>query len=289
MRPARLAAPLKNIKHLLRVGPLSMSSPGVMGILNVTPDSFSDGGRFIGIDAACSQADAMVAAGAAIIDIGGESTRPGAAAVSEAEELDRVIPIIEALRGSSDLPISIDTSKPVVMREAVAAGAAMVNDVLALREPGAIAAVAELGVPVCLMHMQGTPRTMQKHPHYDDVATEVAVFLEERVAECVAGGVERAAILIDPGFGFGKSHDHNVQLLANLGQLQKLELPILVGLSRKSTLGHLTGREVGDRLAASLAAAVIAALQGAQIVRAHDVRETVDALRVVSAVMDTRQ
>ena len=257
-----------------------------MGILNVTPDSFSDGGRFGDLDAALRQAEMLAADGAAIIDVGGESTRPGAEAVDAACELDRVIPVIEAVRGAVDLPVSVDTSKAAVMREAVAAGAGMINDVLALREPGALDAAAELGVPVCLMHMQGRPRTMQRKPEYDDVTAEVAAFLEGRVAACVEAGIARESLLVDPGFGFGKSHAHNVELLANLRQLQALGLPVLVGLSRKSTLGELTGRGVDDRLPASVAAAVIAVMRGARIVRAHDVRETVDALRIVSAVLE---
>ncbi len=257
-----------------------------MGILNVTPDSFSDGGQFVDIDTARRQVERMAKDGAAIIDIGGESTRPGADDVSEEQELDRVIPVIEALRDTTALPISIDTSKPGVMREAVVAGAAIINDILALQEPGAIETVVELGVPVCLMHMQGRPRTMQESPHYDDVALDVRDFLADRVSKCIAAGIAREKIIIDPGFGFGKTHAHNVELLANLRQLQDLEFPVLVGLSRKSTLGELTGRDVFDRLPGSIAAAVVAVMKGAQIVRVHDVRETVDALKVVGAVME---
>jgi dihydropteroate synthase len=257
-----------------------------MGILNVTPDSFSDGGRFVDMDAARRQAEAMAEAGAAIIDIGGESTRPGADDVAEAEELDRVIPVIEAIRTTTGLPISVDTSKAGVMRAAVAAGAAMINDVIALKGPGAIVAAAELKVPVCLMHMQGSPRTMQHDPKYDDVATDVADFLRARVAACVAAGIDRELIVVDPGFGFGKTHAHNIELLANLRQLLDLGLPLLVGLSRKSTLGEITGREVSARMPASIAAATIAVMNGAQIVRAHDVRETVDAVKVAHAVME---
>jgi len=257
-----------------------------MGILNMTPDSFSDGGKFDTLDKARRQAEAMVADGAAIIDIGGESTRPGAGEVAAPQELDRVIPIIESLRDSVGVPLSIDTSKAAVMREAVAAGAAMINDVLALQEPHALAAAAELGVSVCLMHMQGRPRTMQKDPDYNDVAAEVAAFLVGRMDACVEAGMDRDRIILDPGFGFGKSTAHNVELLANLRQLQSLELPVLVGLSRKSTLGALTGREVEQRMPASISAAVIAVMHGAQIVRAHDVRATVDALKVASAVME---
>jgi dihydropteroate synthase len=259
-----------------------------MGILNVTPDSFSDGGQFDDIDTARRHAEQLAADGAAIIDIGGESTRPGADDISESRELDRVIPVIEALRDAVELPLSIDTSKATVMREAIAAGAAMINDVLALQEPGALEAAVDLGAPVCLMHMQGRPRTMQANPEYDDVTGDVTAFLGDRVAACIEAGISRKKIVIDPGFGFGKTHTQNVELLANLRQLQDLGLPVLVGLSRKSTLGDLTGRDVNERMPGSISAAVIAVMNGAQIVRAHDVRETVDALKVVSAVLEDR-
>jgi dihydropteroate synthase len=257
-----------------------------MGVLNVTPDSFSDGGRFVEMDAARRQAEAMAEAGAGIIDIGGESTRPGADDISEANELDRVIPVIEAIRATTGLPISVDTSKAGVMRAAVAAGAAMINDVIALQGPGALEAAAELEVPVCLMHMQGSPRTMQHDPQYDDVTADVSKFLRARVAACVAAGISQEMIVVDPGFGFGKTHAHNIELLGNLRQLLDLGLPILVGLSRKSTLGEITGREVSARMPASIAAATIAVLNGAQIIRAHDVAETVDAINVAHAVME---
>ena len=259
-----------------------------MGVLNVTPDSFSDGGHFAGLDAARRHAEAMLKDGASIIDVGGESTRPGAAEVSVSEELDRVIPVIRALRDSVDLPISVDTSKAIVMREAAEAGAALINDVMALQEVGALQAAADLEIPVCLMHMQGRPRTMQKNPDYDDVTADVMDFLSDRASKCVEAGVARDRIMIDPGFGFGKTHEHNVELLANLRQLQDLELPVLVGLSRKSTLGELTGRDIDDRLSGSISAAVIAVMNGARIVRAHDVRETVDALRVARAVLEAK-
>jgi dihydropteroate synthase len=271
---------------MLTLGALQFDVPAVMGILNVTPDSFSDGGRFAGRDAALEQAVAMARDGAAIIDVGGESTRPGAADVSEQEELDRVIPVIEAVAAAVDVPVSIDTSKPAVMRAAVAAGAAMINDIRALREAGALRAAAELGVPVCLMHMQGQPRTMQQQPAYADVVSEVAEFLAGRVRACVAAGLAEDRIIVDPGFGFGKAARHNIELLANLRQLRSVGRPILVGLSRKATLGELTGRDVGERVPASIAAAVIAVVEGAQFVRVHDVRETVDALRVAAAVME---
>ena len=289
MLQARLADPQQSTKQLLRIGALKFACPAVMGILNVTPDSFSDGDRFSDIDAARRQAERMAADGAAIIDVGGESTRPGADDVSEAAELDRVIPVIEAIRDTVDLPVSIDTSKAGVMRAAVAAGAAMINDVLALQEDGALSAAASLRVPVCLMHMQGRPRTMQTSPHYEDVVADVTAFLADRGSDCREAGIDEALIVVDPGFGFGKTRAHNVELLANLRQLQNLGRPVLVGLSRKSTLGELTGRKVDDRLAASISAAVIAAMHGAQILRVHDVRETVDALRVAGAVMEASE
>jgi len=267
---------------------LNSATPSVMGILNVTPDSFSDGGRFVHRDAAMRQVRAILHDGADIIDIGGESTRPGAKAVSVADEIARVVPVIEAIREMSDVPISVDTSKAEVMRAAIGAGADMVNDVRALQDEGALAAAAALQKPVCLMHMQGQPRTMQENPSYEDVTAEVGEFLQQRIAACVAAGLPEDLIVVDPGFGFGKSHAHNVELLANLRQLQALKRPILVGLSRKSTLGALTGRDTDDRVAASVAAAVLAVERGARIVRAHDVAETVDALKITAAVTNTR-
>jgi len=257
-----------------------------MGILNVTPDSFSDGGRFDNPHIALRQAAMMAEGGAAIIDIGGESTRPGSKSVGVQEELDRVIPIIEGIQTVTDVPISVDTSKPQLMREAVAAGASMINDVRALQAMGALAAAADLQVPVCLMHMSGQPGTMQDNPHYDDVVTEVATFLAERVEACVAAGLGEDLIVVDPGFGFGKTHRHNVELLANLRQLRVSDRPVLVGVSRKSTLGELTGRKTGERMPASVAAAVVAVMQGAEIIRAHDVLATVDALKVAQAVLE---
>ncbi len=255
-----------------------------MGILNVTPDSFSDGGRFNEVDAALLQAERMVAEGAAIIDVGGESTRPGAGQVDSDAEIRRVVPVIESLRHSSDCLISVDTSKPEVMAAAVGAGAGMINDVRALSEPGALDMAARLGVPVCLMHMQGQPDTMQREPHYDDVVADVLNFLAERVTACEEAGLARELLVIDPGFGFGKTVDHNVELLARLGEFTALGLPILVGLSRKSTLGALTGRDVDDRLAGSVAATAIACLNGADILRVHDVAESRDAARIAAAV-----
>jgi len=271
---------------MLTIGTLAFELPAVMGVLNVTPDSFSDGGRFTGRDAALRQAEAMARDGAAIIDVGGESTRPGAADVTEQEELDRVIPVVEAVVSAVDLPVSIDTSKAAVMRGAASAGAAMINDIRALRGDGALAAAVELQRPVCLMHMQGQPRTMQQAPDYADVVADVGNFLADRLRACVAAGLAEDLLIVDPGFGFGKTPRHNVELLANLRQLRSLGRPILVGLSRKSTLGALTGRDVDKRMPASIAAAVIAIIQGAHIVRAHDVGETVDALRVAAAVID---
>ncbi|MDX2412778.1 MAG: dihydropteroate synthase [Woeseiaceae bacterium] len=257
-----------------------------MGVLNVTPDSFSDGGRYSTVDVALRHAQQMAEQGAAIIDVGGESTRPGARAVNEQEELDRVLPVIEALRRIIDLPISIDTSKPGVMRAAVAAGASIINDVYALQADGALQAAVELQQPVCLMHMKGEPRTMQNEPQYDDVVAEVTQFLRERVAQCVQAGLGEGLIIVDPGFGFGKRPAHNVELLAGLSRVTEIGVPVLVGLSRKSTLGKITGKDVSQLMPASIAAAVLAVQQGAQIIRAHDVAETVDALRVAAAVMN---
>ena len=270
----------------LRLGELLLDRPAVMGILNVTPDSFSDGGEFVDPADAIRHAERMAEQGAAIIDIGGESTRPGAEAVSEQQEIDRVIPVIEAVTAAVEVPVSVDTSKPAVMKAAVASGATLINDVRALREDGALAAAAGLNTPVCLMHMQGDPRTMQQDPRYDDVVAEVTQFLSDRVAECVEAGIDRDLLLVDPGLGFGKAPHDKVELLANLRQLDQIGLPVLVGISRKSTLGAITGRDVEQRLAASLAAAVVAVERGASIIRAHDVAETVDALKIVRAVTD---
>ncbi|MEW6167850.1 MAG: dihydropteroate synthase [Pseudomonadota bacterium] len=258
--------------------------PCVMGVLNVTPDSFSDGGRYRERDAAVAHALQLVAEGAAIVDIGGESTRPGAAPVAEQEELDRVVPVIEALRARSDVVISIDTMKPAVMRAACAAGAEIVNDVGALTAPGAIEAVREAGAAVCLMHMQGEPRTMQAAPHYADVVAEVRAFLLERLQACTKAGIDDNRIVVDPGIGFGKTLEHNLSLLANLRALAVGGRPLLIGVSRKSMFGRLLGREVGERLAGGLAAAALAVWQGAAIVRAHDVAATVDAVRTAHAI-----
>ena len=269
---------------MIQLGRIAFERPAVMGVLNVTPDSFSNGGRFVTLDAAVREAEQMAAAGAAIVDVGGESTRPGAGAIDDQEELDRVIPVIAALASNLDTPISIDTSKPRVMREAIAAGAVLINDVCALGADGAMQAAVELQQPVCLMHMQGEPRTMQEEPHYNNVVADVAEFLADRVGQCVASGLSEDLIMVDPGFGFGKTANHNIELLANLRQLKQLGRPLLIGVSRKSTLGVLTGRDIDQRLPASLAAAVLAVDRGADIVRAHDVGATVDALKVARVI-----
>ena len=268
---------------------LVLDRPIVMGVLNVTPDSFSDGGRFIDPEPALEHARQLASEGADLVDIGGESTRPGAAAVSADEEIDRVAPIIERLAATLDVPISIDTSKPAVMRAAVAAGAGMINDVTALTADGSLAVAAELGVPVCLMHMQGTPRTMQSDPQYDDVVDDVFNYLADRVRACEAAGLARERLLIDPGFGFGKTLAHNLSLLSGLERFRELGLPLLVGMSRKSMLGAVTGRTVEDRGTASVAAALMAVERGAQVVRVHDVAATVDALRLWQAVRETSE
>jgi dihydropteroate synthase len=262
---------------------VGIDEPVVMGILNVTPDSFSDGGIYADAAHAIAHARQMAADGAAIVDVGGESTRPGAAPVDETEELRRVLPVVEALVRDG-LIVSVDTRQAGVMRAAIAAGAAMVNDVAALRGPAALEVVAASGVAVCLMHMQGEPGTMQAAPHYGNVVAEVGAFLAERARACESAGIARERIVIDPGFGFGKTLEHNLELLRGLPELAALGYPVLVGLSRKSSLGTITGRQAGDRLPASLAAALAAVARGATIVRAHDVRETVDALEVWRAI-----
>ena len=261
--------------------------PLVMGVLNVTPDSFSDGGAYVATDAAVAHALAMHNAGAMIIDVGGESTRPGAEPVPATEELERVIPVIEALRGQTSAYISVDTTKPEVMAQAVRAGADLINDVRALQAPGAIDVVAQAEVPVVLMHMQGEPKTMQTQPTYSDVVAEVSAFLLDRAQACQQGGIDPASIVFDPGFGFGKSLGHNVALLKHLGQVCDLGHPVLAGLSRKSMLGAITGRQAPEtRVSASVAAALIAAQAGAAIVRVHDVEQTMDALKVWFAIDD---
>jgi dihydropteroate synthase len=262
---------------------LALERPLVMGVVNVTPDSFSDGGRFLAHDAALEHARALLAEGADLLDIGGESTRPGAAPVSEDEELARVLPLFQALADVS-IPLSIDTRRPRVMRAALAAGASMVNDVEALEGPGALEAVAASDCAVCLMHKKGDPATMQRDPRYADVVGEVKDYLARRIAAAEGAGIARARIVADPGFGFGKTAAHNLEILKRLDEFRELGVPILAGLSRKSTLGTITGRAVGGRLAASVAAALAAAQQGAHILRVHDVAETKDALAVWHAM-----
>jgi dihydropteroate synthase len=264
---------------------LSLERPLVMGIVNITPDSFSDGGRYFERDAAIAQALRLVEEGADIVDIGGESSRPGAAPVSADEELARLLPVLRALRDSG-VPVSVDTVKPEVMRAVLDAGAAMINDITALSAPGAIEAVAASNCAVCLMHMQGEPRTMQAAPHYDDVIGEVRSYLAGRVGEVAAAGVARTRIVIDPGFGFGKTVQHNLDLLRRLEAFRELDLPVLAGWSRKSSLGRITGRPEGERLAASLAAAVLALDRGAKLLRVHDVAATRDAVAVFCACRD---
>ena len=263
---------------------LELSHPLVMGVLNVTPDSFSDGGRFLDCAAAVEQGLRLAAEGAAILDIGGESTRPGAADVSVEEELRRVVPVIERLRAATGAVISIDTSKPQIMRAAAAAGAGLINDVRALREPGALEAAVASNCAVCLMHMRGEPRTMQQAPSYRDVVSEVKAFLAERVQAAQAAGLALERLALDPGFGFGKTLEHNLALLRRLRELAVDDRPVLAGLSRKSMVGKLTGRPEGERVYGSIALAVIAAQNGARIIRAHDVAATVDALKTLQAV-----
>jgi dihydropteroate synthase len=264
--------------------PLELGRTAVMGILNVTPDSFSDGGRYLALDAALRQAELMRDQGADIIDVGGESTRPGAEPVPLQQELDRVIPVIEAVVEAVDIPISVDTSKPEVMQSALAAGAGLVNDVYALRAPGALEVVAAAGVPVCLMHMQGEPRTMQQQPVYDSVTVEVADFLRARAEACLAAGIATGRVLIDPGFGFGKTLAHNLTLLRELSALAEIGFPVLVGLSRKSMLAKMLDLPVDRRMVASVTLALIAVRHGAWVVRVHDVAETVEAIRTWETV-----
>jgi dihydropteroate synthase len=267
---------------------LDMSRCHVMGVLNVTPDSFSDGGQFNSPAAAMARARQMVADGAAFIDVGGESTRPGASPVSVQEEMDRVCPVVEAIAKELDVVVSVDTSAPEVMAETARLGAGLINDVRALQRDGAPEAAAKAGIPACIMHIQGEPDTMQDRPHYRNVRRDVSSFLAERMRVAEQAGMRPENIILDPGFGFGKTLEHNLQLLACLEQLQVLGHPLLVGMSRKSMLGAITGREVTERLPASLAAATIAAMKGVSIVRVHDVRETVDAVKVVTAMKEAR-
>ncbi|ERB66171.1 dihydropteroate synthase [Vibrio coralliilyticus OCN008] len=263
---------------------LDLSTPQVMGILNVTPDSFSDGGKYNSLENAMIQAEKMISAGVSIIDIGGESTRPGAPDVTLEEELSRVIPVIKAIRERFDVWISIDTSKAEVMRQAVKAGANIINDVRALQEPGALEVAAESGLPVCLMHMQGQPRTMQANPHYDDLLKEVGEFLQERVQACEAKGMKKSQLILDPGFGFGKTLEHNYHMLAHLEQFHQFGLPLLAGMSRKSMLFKLLDKAPAECVAASVSCATIAAMKGAQIIRVHDFEQTLDAVKIVSMV-----
>ena len=263
---------------------LDLSSPQVMGILNVTPDSFSDGSRFNSIDAALKQTEQMISHGATIIDIGGESTRPGADEVSEADELARVIPVLKAVKQRFDIIVSVDTSKAAVMAEAVEQGAGIINDVCALQNENCLSVMAQSEIPVCLMHMQGKPRTMQVNPQYEDVIGDIKAFFNERISACRQAGISQERLILDPGFGFGKTLEQNYHLLAHFGDFQSLGLPLLAGLSRKSMIGNLLNREVNERLAGSLATAIVAAEQGAAVIRVHDVKETVDAQRILQAV-----
>lgn len=270
---------------------LDLSISHVMGILNVTPDSFSDGGELLSdqeelsLDAVLVRAQEMVTAGAAILDIGGESTRPGAAEVTSDMEINRVMPVVEAIRQSFDVIISVDTSNPALIRLCREAGVGLINDVRALGRPGAMQATADSGLPVCLMHMQGTPKDMQNAPKYDDIVKDICSFLNNRVRACIDAGIEKEKILLDPGFGFGKTLEHNIELLSRLGELQQVELPLLIGVSRKRMIGTITGRGEKDRVSGSVGAAVIAVMKGARLVRTHDVAETVDALKVCNELL----
>jgi dihydropteroate synthase len=272
--------------HLqLRTRRLDLSVPVVMGVLNVTPDSFSDGGRFTAPEAAVYRAREMAAAGAALLDIGGESTRPGAPPVSVTDELSRVLPVVERAAALGLAPVSVDTTKPQVMTAAAAAGAEMINDVRALSAPGALEAAAASGCAVCLMHMQGEPRTMQSAPAYGDVVEEVYAFLAGRIEACVRAGIPLERLVVDPGFGFGKTLAHNLTLMKHLARFSALEVPVLVGVSRKSMIGALTGRPVSGRLAGGVALAALAVAAGARIIRSHDVAETFDAVKTTAAVL----
>lgn len=295
----RLADPLANtdmilndhLPYTLKCGAKSLvlDRPLIMGVLNITPDSFSDGGKFFSdggakMDVVLRTAEQMLQDGAAILDVGGESTRPGAAAVSEQQELDRVVPVVEALASQLGAIVSVDTSTPVVMRETAAVGAGIINDVRGLEREGALQAAGDTGLPICLMHMQGTPQTMQKNPNYSDVVDEVIEYLADRIAACEMLGIARERLIIDPGFGFGKTLQHNLHLLADLEHFTHLSVPLLVGLSRKSLLDKITGRSVDERLAGSITLAALAAERGANIIRVHDVKESSDALAVVHAL-----
>ncbi|NQZ25071.1 MAG: dihydropteroate synthase [Colwellia sp.] len=260
----------------------NFTKPQVMAILNVTPDSFSDGGKFASFDKALTQVEQMISDGADIIDIGGESTRPGAVEVSEVDELTRVIPLLKAIKAKFTIKVSIDTSKAEVMAQAIAHGADIINDVRALQNEGCLAVLAQSNVPVCLMHMQGLPRSMQENPHYDEVIGDIKQYFIERINVCEQAGIKRERLILDPGFGFGKTLEQNYQLLAQLHQFSDLGLPLLSGTSRKSMIGNLLARKVDERLAGSLTTAIIAAQQNVSIIRVHDVKETVDALKVLA-------
>lgn len=268
---------------------LDLSRTQVMGILNITPDSFSDGGRYTRRDAALAHVEQMLAAGATLIDIGGESTRPGAALVGVQEEVDRVVPMVEAIKARFDTVVSIDTSTPEVISGSASVGAGLINDIRALCRPGAMQAAVDSGLAVCLMHMQGEPQTMQQAPQYESVLGQVNSFLEQRVQACLDAGIDRAKLVLDPGYGFGKSLQHNLELFAAMQHLRPLDLPILVGVSRKSMIGQTLDRPVDQRLAGGLALAVLAVTKGARIIRVHDVAETVDAVRMAEAVMAAGQ
>lgn len=276
------------MKLIARDAVLDLSRPHVMGILNVTPDSFSDGGRYSALDAAVRHAHEMTNNGATLIDVGGESTRPGAADVSVQEELDRVIPVVEALVRRFEVWVSVDTSKPEVIAASAQAGAHLINDIRSLQEPGALAAALATGLPVCLMHMQGQPKTMQSNPHYDDVVLDVITFFQQHIAR-VGATLGKDRLLLDPGFGFGKNLAHNYRLLAHLQELHQFGLPLLVGMSRKSMIGQLLNVPPRERVQGSVACAVIAAMQGAKIIRVHDVKETVEAMRVVEATLAEKE
>ncbi|WP_311752366.1 dihydropteroate synthase [Proteus columbae] len=277
------------MKLMARGIELNLSTPQVMGILNVTPDSFSDGGTHNSLNDAVDHAAKLIAEGASIIDIGGESTRPGASDVSIDEELQRVVPVVEAIRQRFDVWISVDTSKAQVITESANVGASIINDIRSLQEPGALEAAAKTGLPVCIMHMQGDPKTMQQSPHYENVMMDVERFLQENIQRCVDAGIEKNQIILDPGFGFGKNLAHNYQLLAHLSELHHFGLPILAGMSRKSMVGQLLNVPPQERVAGSVACAVIAAMQGAQIIRVHDVKETVDAMKIVQATLSAKE
>lgn len=277
------------MKLMARGTELNLSTPQVMGILNVTPDSFSDGGTHNSLNDAVNHAAKLIAEGASIIDIGGESTRPGASDVSIDEELQRVVPVVEAIRQRFDVWISVDTSKAQVITESANAGASIINDIRSLQEPGALEAAVKTGLPVCIMHMQGDPKTMQQSPHYENVVMDVDRFLQENIQRCVDAGIEKNQIILDPGFGFGKNLEHNYQLLAHLSELHHFGLPILAGMSRKSMVGQLLNVPPQERVAGSVACAVIVAMQGAQIIRVHDVKETIDAMKVVQATLSAKE